>query len=93
MNDRTKIRIYIDFQNTDAEGRYVLDRYGTTQDLEKFSVVLKPGLRLTFWSDDADEQGRPDPLIAEGIVEFNRKLHQWVARIDKDAIKHESDVL
>lgn len=92
MKKQSPIRLYVDFQLVDGEGRYILDRQGTIDDLNKYKIFLSEGLRLTFWSDDADEQGAPDPLVAEGIVEFNSTLGKWVARIDRNAIKHESEL-
>jgi hypothetical protein len=92
MTNQHQTRIYIDFNREDEKGTYLLDTAGTRADLEKQHITLSEGLRLVFWSDDADEQGHPDPLVVEGVVEFSPRLKKWVARIDKEAIKHESEL-
>lgn len=85
-------RIYADFQKVDAQGRLVLSCIGTVQDLARHGIELKSGLVLTFYSDDADDEGNPDDLIVEGVIEFDGALNQWVARIDWKAIKHASEL-
>ena len=54
----TAPRAYADFHNADAQGRLRLNCSGTTRDLTRHQVVLRPGLVLTLWSDDADTEGR-----------------------------------
>lgn len=82
--------IYIDFHGECERGKFVLDTLGTKKDLERYGITLSEGLRLTFWSDDTDDQGNFDPLIVEGTVEFNSKINEWVARIDDTKIRHDS---
>ena len=85
-------RIYADFHNADAEGRLRLNCVGTTKDLARKQVVLRPGVLLTLYSDDADEEGNSDDLEVSGVVEYSEAEQCWVARVDWDAIRHASEL-
>jgi hypothetical protein len=87
------VRIYVDFQKVDDEGRLILTCAGTLRDLSRHGVELRDGLTLTFYSDDADDEGRPDDLIVEGSVQYDEQARHWTAVIDWQAIKHASDYL
>ena len=67
----THPKIYADFQNLDDANRLRLTCAGTLQDLERQGVHLQEGLVLTFYTDDADDQGQPDELRAEGVVHYD----------------------
>lgn len=84
-------RIYADFQNLDDANRLRLTCAGTLQDLERHGLQLEEGLLLTFYSDDADDQGQPDELRVEGLVHYDADGHCWVAAIDWAAIRHASE--
>jgi len=84
-------RIYADFQNLDEENRLRLNCAGTRQDLERLGITLREGMFLTFYADDADDNGLPDELLAEGVVQFNRAQNCWVALIDWREVHHASD--
>jgi hypothetical protein len=84
-------RIYVDFLNADGDGRLILSCYGTSRDLARHNIELEEGLKLTFYSDDADDAGNPDDLVVQGIVQYDKLSGQWVAVIDWDAIRHASD--
>ena len=84
-------KIYADFQNLDDFNRLRLTCAGTTEDLDRQKLQLREGMVLTFYMDDADEQGRPDELTAEGVVHYNKDEECWVAAIDWSAIHHASE--
>ncbi len=84
-------RIYADFQNLDDCNRLRLTCAGTRQDLEHQGIQLQEGLVLTFYTDDADDDGQPDELRAEGVVHYDEDGHCWVAAIDWTAIRHASE--
>lgn len=84
-------RVYADFQNLDDANRLRLTCAGTHRDLEQEGIELREGLVLTFYTDDADDQGRPDELRAEGVVQYNEDEYCWVAAIDWSALRHASD--
>jgi hypothetical protein len=84
-------RVYVDFLKTDDLGRIRMICLGTRRDLDALGIVLFEGLRLTLYSDDAQDDGTPDPLLVEGVIERGSGT-DWVARIDRTAIRHESDL-
>jgi hypothetical protein len=60
-------------------------------------VSLKPGMVVTAFDNDEDQNGSRDDLIATGTVEASPQWLQcrgsrWVLRIDENGIRHESDV-
>jgi hypothetical protein len=84
--------VYADFQNLDDEDRLRLTCAGTRRDLQRQGVELREGLALTLYSDDADDEGHPDKLLADGWVQYNEAEKCWVAAIDWRAIRHQSQV-
>jgi hypothetical protein len=83
-------RIYADFQNLDDENRLRLTSAGTRRDLERLRIELAEGMILTLYTDDANDQGQPDELLAEGVVHYNESEKCWVAAIDWRALRHAS---
>jgi hypothetical protein len=86
----TSPRVYADFQNLDDQNRLRLTCAGTRRDLENQGIELREGLNLTFYTDDADDEGQPDDLLADGIVHFDESSNCWVAAIDWKALRHAS---
>jgi hypothetical protein len=84
-------RVYADFNKMDDEGRLRLTCLGTQQDLDALGIELSEGLHLCFYTDDAQADGSSDALLVEGVVERDRS-QGWVARIDRAAIRHDSDL-
>lgn len=82
-------RVFHDFQNVDASGRLRLVCVGTLRDLERQQVELREGMSLTFYTDDADDAGRPVELVADGVVQYNAEEKCWVGTIDWQAIRDE----
>jgi hypothetical protein len=76
-----------DFQNLDDENRLRLICAGTLQDLEQQGIELREGMALTFYTDDANDKGQPDELLADGIVRFNKADNCWEPEIDWNAIR------
>jgi len=60
--------------------------------LERLGLTLEQadGVAFTFWSDDADSDGNPDDLLADGIVTRHEMLG-WIARIDPTSFRHRSE--
>jgi hypothetical protein len=61
------------------------------------TVNLREGLEVSVYTDDVDDDGRPDNLVANGVVELNRsgswaKEVKWCCRIDKYGIRHQSSI-
>ncbi len=87
----TEPRIYADFHNLDDLNRLRLNCQGTKEDLARQKVQLREGLPLTFYMDDADANGKADPILVRGTVSFNQQDHCWVATVDWGAVWHQSE--
>jgi hypothetical protein len=85
------LRVYGDFQNLDDFDRLRLTCAGTLHDLERQGIELHEGMVLTLYTDDEDDQGQPDELRVEGVVQYDAEGRCWVAAIDWGAIRHASD--
>jgi hypothetical protein len=86
-----KPKVYADFQNLDDFNRLRLSCAGTQQDLKRQDITLREGMALTFYTDDEDDQGRPDELLAEGVVRLDEETRGWVAEVDWNSLRHASD--
>src|SRR4051794_10208890 len=84
-------RVYADFQNLDGLNRLRLTCAGTRADLERQGIRLREGMALTFYTDDADDEGRPDELRVEGVARYSDEEDCWVAEVDWSALRHASD--
>jgi hypothetical protein len=84
-------RVYADFHNLDDRNRLLLTCVGTRDDLVRQGVELKEGLTLTFYMDDADDEGRPDEILTQGTVHFDEQSRSWVAAVDWSNVWHASD--
>ena len=88
----TTALVYADFMKVDLENRLILTTRGTAEDLERLNLKLEPGLRLTFYNHDSDDAGNRDDLIAHGVVQYDEKNDRWVAVINWDEIKNQSQL-
>lgn len=84
-------RVYVDFHNLDEFNCIRLTCTGTIADLERLGIRLHEGLALRLYTDDADDNGNPDDLFADAIVQFNKEEQCWVAAIDWRALHHASE--
>jgi hypothetical protein len=83
--------IYADFQNADAQGRVRLNCVGTVKDLARQQVQLGEGVLLVLYSDDVNDQGQEARLIADGTATYSQIEQCWVAVINWDKVRHESE--
>lgn len=83
-------KVYVDFHNSDIQGRLRLNCNGTTEDLARQAITLHEGMVLTVYSDDLDENGQLDELLVDGIASFSKEEECWVATIDRSSIRHAS---
>ncbi len=74
------IKISVDFNNCDVEGRVRLNTNGAFDDIEKFKINLEPGLKVLL----DDNEG----LEIDGIVEFSDQENIWVAKFDWDKLNN-----
>jgi hypothetical protein len=88
----TEGRVWVDFLKTDNLRRILLTTIGTTRDLQMYGIKLKEGLPLPVYSDDKDESGKPDHLLADGVVRYDTESKRWLLEIDWTQVRHESDL-
>ena len=84
----SKPKVYADFHNLDDSNRLRLTCAGTIEDLARQRIELREGLVLTFYMDDADDQGEADELRTEGVVHYDESESCWVASVDWSAVHH-----
>ena len=84
MSEKPKGRIYLDPLN----GHFTV---GTWQDLEEEKIIPAEGMKLRFWTDDADESGESDNLLFEGTIHYKQDENRWSVQIDESTYRHESD--
>jgi hypothetical protein len=84
-------KIYADFHKLDDENRIVLTTVGTRNDLQRLGLQLVEGMPLTFYMDDADDQGNSDDIMVDGVARFSVADKCWVAEVKWDDVYHASD--
>jgi hypothetical protein len=83
-------RIYADLSQKRSGRSVKLTTVGTRRDLTRFGLELSDGLALRMWTDDADDEGQPDPLLFEGTARWDAKEDCWMADVDWEAVRHAS---
>jgi hypothetical protein len=71
-------RVFVEFHNSDPQGRVRLNCAGTKQDLTRLGIVLKEGMRLLLVSYE---------LETEGIALYSATEDLWVAKIDWNNVR------
>ena len=88
--------IYVDFDEMLAPDLVLLAATDTKETLNGEVVSLNDGMEVTVCMNDTDENGRPDALVATGVVEANKTTGwgghvKWCCRIDANGIRHKSE--
>ena len=85
--------VFCDFNAAMTEDCFLLTR-GSYDDLERLGLTVEQaaGIRFTFYTGDADEDGNSDDLLADGIVVRHEKFG-WVAQIEMSTFRHRSETL
>jgi len=91
-----KPRLYVDFNEMLEPDLVLLSAGDMKTDSSGTEIHLHQGLSVDIYTDDIDDQGHPDPLIASGVVEANAdrgwsRRAKWCCRIDEAGIRHLSD--
>ncbi len=72
-------RVFVDFHNSDEQGRVRLNTLGSIEDLDRAGVVMRNGSKLLLYGDEME---------AEGEVVFSTEEGIWTAKIDWEAIRN-----
>jgi hypothetical protein len=80
MTEQIKLpRVFVDFLNSDRQGRVRLNTVGTAQDLNRLGVVLREGMEVLLYSYEVE---------TEGFVTYSTEEKLWVAKFDSNAIRN-----
>jgi hypothetical protein len=94
-----KLKVWGDFNGVWSDERGVmlcLSHGDSCKDEFGNNVILKEGMELTAFDEDADENGNRDDLIASGVVErppdwLQNHGSKWILRVDENGIYNESE--
>jgi hypothetical protein len=99
INLMNKPRIYVDFNEMIDENIVLLSVNDSKMDSEGNVIQFCEGLPVYIYSNDIDENGNEDNLIANGFAtkyDLSKDKHwshvKWCCKIDLDGIIHESDL-
>jgi hypothetical protein len=70
-----------------------LTTFGSQRDIERLGLSLYAGASLRIWADDADHEGKSDPLIGEGVVFFFERFQYWGVNVHASQLKRRSELL
>jgi hypothetical protein len=91
-------RIYVDFNEMVTNDIVLLSKGDTKANSCGTPITFYEGMPVSIYSDDVDENGNKDNLIAEGIaVKYDLSNYscwkhvKWCCKIDENSIIHESD--
>ena len=63
-----KARIYVDFNEMVDDNTVLLSKEDTKVDSEGNTITFHEGMPVSIYTDDEDENGEKDNLIAEGVA-------------------------
>ena len=72
-------RIWVDINEWDSDTRSVPVPSVSVRALEAYGLRLREGMALHLYSDDLDDDGRRDDLVADGIAHFDASTDRWIA--------------
>ncbi len=90
-------RLYVDFNEMLDSDLVLLSKADEKVDSSGEWLLLHEGLPVFVYMDDEDAEGRPDPLIAEGVAERTTgraewtEAVRWCCRIKGRGIRHLSE--
>lgn len=79
MIEQTRLpRVFVDFHNSDRQGRVRLNTVGTLQDLNRLGIVLSEGAEILLYCLESE---------TEGVVSYSSEEGLWVAAVDWDKMR------
>ncbi len=96
MNEPQTLRVHADFNGLFREF-LCLSHKETCIGADGQEVIVREDMTVTAFDEDVNDDGNPDNLIASGTVErppdwLSCRGSQWVLRIDRHGVRHESDL-
>jgi hypothetical protein len=91
-----KPKFSVDFNEMLEHDLVLLSKTDSRLDSKGEAITLFEGLAVIVYEPDVDKNGRPDNLMAEGVVEENKSPVawaidcKWCCRINGGKIHHES---
>ena len=95
-----KARIWLDFNECCAVDQesgaplYLFSQADIVNDSEGTDVELYEGMEVSVFDEDLDPLGKPDALLAEGVLVRNTGKHhpavKWLIRLSKNRIPYQS---
>ena len=71
-------RIWVDINEWDGGTRSVPIPPVSVRALEAYGLHLHEGMALHLYSDDLDDQGRRDDLVADGVAHYDASTDRWI---------------
>jgi hypothetical protein len=78
-----EMRVFVDFDNANAQGCLRLNCIGTIEDLTLQKIELKDGQLLKLYSEDIE---------VDGTVRYSPTENLWVAVIDWNEIRQTEEI-
>ena len=72
-------RIWVDINEWDGATRSVPIPLVSVRSLELYGLRLHEGMTLHLYSDDLDDQGHRDDLVADGVAHYDASADRWIA--------------
>jgi hypothetical protein len=88
---------YVDFNELMEIDVVLLSQTDIKKDVGGKDIQLLEGLPIAIYSDDTGDDGKPDNLVAEGVVIRNKYTGyyphvKWCCQISSPGIRHQSDL-
>lgn len=91
-------RIYVDLNERVDKDIFLLSKEDSKVDSKGNIVTFYENMPILIWSDDCDEEGNPDNLLADAVaikadlsICSNWSYVKWWCRIDMSTMIHESE--
>ena len=90
-------RIYVDLNERVSDDIFLLSKDDTKVDSAGNIVTFHENMPIRIWSDDCDEEGNPDNLIADAVAvkadnsDCPWSHVKWWCKIDMSTLIHESE--
>jgi hypothetical protein len=86
----------VDFNELVEPDLVLFSKEDRRPDIDGLTIMLSEGMKVSLISDDLDDDGQPDYLVADGTIVRNTSegwsSHvKWACRIDERGIRHGSD--